>query len=719
MTTFTVTNEADLLDALTRINPNDGAPNAGVARDGAADVINITADITLSGVLPALNLSDALTINGGGFRIDGAAAVRGLVAWAGDVTINNLTFFRLAASGGDGGRGGGGGAGLGGGLFVHTGASVTLDTVTFDGNRAVGGAGSTFISNGGGGGGGMGGAGQASFNGGGGGFGTGAYTASQAGVVVGGASGGAGAVAGGAAGGVGGAGASAVSSGGGGGVGGGAGGGAGVSFTGGAGGFGGGAGGGSNGGAGGFGGGGGAGSGAADGGAGGFGGGGGSGAVGGEFGGSGVGGVGGGGGAGLGGAIFVQQGGSLTIRQATLLNNQTVSGGVGGGTAASGQAQGAGVFIQGAQDLTFAPTVGQTASVSAQIADQNAGGNRGRLVMDGAGTLSLLTANTFSGGIALNDGTLALGEVGAAGTGEIAFGTGAQVLRLANAVTAPGETFDTSLRGFATVDTVDVQGIGLATGAAMGANNVLTLIGGTRTVTLNFDDTENFAGFSFSLTSDGGGGTVVRLVAPAGATAPPVVSPNDDLILTPGFGGQGGGATLAAGDGADIVRGTESNDSINGNRDNDSVRGNGGADSLYGGKGADILSGDDGDDSLSGNLGEDSLQGGGGNDSLYGGQGADALNGGDGADRLSGDLGNDLLTGGAGADRFVFAKGGGQDWVLDFNFAEGDRIQLAPGTAYTTFNHFGDVVISLGNGDQIAISGGSFAAFTADWIVFA
>ena len=70
-----------------------------------------------------------------------------------------------------------------------------------------------------------------------------------------------------------------------------------------------------------------------------------------------------------------------------------------------------------------------------------------------------------------------------------------------------------------------------------------------------------------------------------------------------------------------------------------------------------------------------------GTDRLYGGDGNDVLTGGAGRDLLVGGEGNDLLLGGhegatlfgqGGADTFVFT--GGQNWFMDFNPGEGDRI---------------------------------------------
>ncbi len=59
--------------------------------------------------------------------------------------------------------------------------------------------------------------------------------------------------------------------------------------------------------------------------------------------------------------------------------------------------------------------------------------------------------------------------------------------------------------------------------------------------------------------------------------------------------------------------------------------------------------------------------GGAGNDSLTGGSGNDLITGGDG---------NDTLVGGFGADTFVVGFNG-IDTIADFNFSEGDIIQVS------------------------------------------
>ncbi|MCW6050843.1 DUF4347 domain-containing protein [Lyngbya sp. CCAP 1446/10] len=376
--------------------------NAGI------DTITLTADITLTGLLP--KISDNTIIIGGGFAIRGANNFRALVVDSGanPVNISNLTIDSARALGGNAPVGGGGGAGgLGGALFINTG-SVIVDRVTFSNNSAIGGngtAGSGGVGgnsdlntgvpggtpgaagiggvggtpNGVGGTGGTAGDGSAGFPGGTGGIGgiggTGGATTgsggpgSAGGIGGGGIFGGGGG--GGGAGGAGGATAGApgiVGVGGTGGVGGigGLGGGGGAGGVGGAGST---AGTGGVGGAGGTGGGGGAGS---------------TGGVGGAAGGGAGSTTAGGGGAGLGGAIFVG-GGSLTLTNSTLYSNRVTGGNAGDVTAGAGTAAGGAIFVNlgAAATLTnntiayntaTAATVGAPASLIARSGGIDNGG---------------------------------------------------------------------------------------------------------------------------------------------------------------------------------------------------------------------------------------------------------------------------------------------------------------------------------------------------------
>jgi hypothetical protein len=381
------------------------------------------------------------------------------------------------AGGEEGEGGGGGGAGLGGGLFVADNsaggeipASVTLDNVVFTSDSAVGGAGGGGGASGAGGGGGLGGAGGGGARGGGGGGGTGSsgFGGASGGI------GGAGLISGAASGGAGfSGGAGGIEAGGGGGARLGGGGGGGVSGDGGlagpynsyggGGGFGGGGGGGTSGGGG---------TRFARGGVGGFGGGGGScptfiyGGTGGFGGGSGAGyGFGGGGGLGAGGDIFVMAGASLTIEGGSL-GAGTVTGGLGGGgSAENGQAFGGGLFLQGVETITLAPVKGTTETISGVIADQTGSGGAsynagaGSLVLDGAATLDLDTANTFTGGTTIDRGILELANTAGAGGGGITFASTSGMIDY-----AAGADLANTISGFGGEDKIDFSTIAYAMG---------------------------------------------------------------------------------------------------------------------------------------------------------------------------------------------------------------------------------------------------------------
>lgn len=139
-------------------NVNDRSSLANAINNAAnGDTITFTSDITLSfqqGILPSITKN--VTINGNGHTLSADHRVRGFIV--GDphnasvtptVAINNLTISRMHAGGGnsigsqgtvEGGGSGGGGAGLGGALLVLAGTNVTVTNVAFLSNTATGGA---------------------------------------------------------------------------------------------------------------------------------------------------------------------------------------------------------------------------------------------------------------------------------------------------------------------------------------------------------------------------------------------------------------------------------------------------------------------------------------------------------------------------------------------------------------------------------------------------
>ena len=346
----------------------------GNARNG--DTITFTSNITLTSNLPTL--AKNVTIIGRGNTLSGGGQYRGLSVEPNpriqpgpiNVGINDLNIEDTKAVGGKGGDsyikddglgggGGGGGAALGGGLYVGPGANVTVSNVSFSGNNATGGEGGSIYSAlgsyGGGGGGGStgdGSNGRALGYGGPGGYGGGGHGGSSSGT---------------------------------------------GSYTAEAGSFGGGGGGGGihnfSGGAGGFGGGGGA-----------------SGAVAccdaqGGFGGGAAASRAGGGGAGLGGAVYVDQKGSLALAGELSISGNSVAGGAGGrgrngAEAGGGQGYGTGIFLSGTGSITFAPGVGQIQRIGDIIATNKnpAIPSSGyHLIKEGQGTTILTGANSYTG----------------------------------------------------------------------------------------------------------------------------------------------------------------------------------------------------------------------------------------------------------------------------------------------------------------------------------
>ena len=181
--------------------------------------------------------------------------------------------------------------------------------------------------------------------------------------------------------------------------------------------------------------------------------------------------------------------------------------------------------------------------------------------------------------------------------------------------------------------------------------------------------------------------------------------------------GGGGSNSMRGDEGADSIVGGGGFDDINGNMGDDTINGgSGGNDWLVGGQGADFITGNAGSDLIYGNIGADTLVAGAGASTLLGGQDDDVVRGGAGNDWVSGDRGSDTVSGGLGADTFHATSGAGLDLVMDFNRAEGDRIVLDHGAAYTVSQVGADTVVDLGGGDQLVLQNVQLSALSAGWI---
>lgn len=181
------------------------------------------------------------------------------------------------------------------------------------------------------------------------------------------------------------------------------------------------------------------------------------------------------------------------------------------------------------------------------------------------------------------------------------------------------------------------------------------------------------------------------------------------------------------------INGTKRPESLYGTSAADTIFGNGGNDYIYGYHGNDRIWGGSGDDRIQGHQGDDEIYGDEGRDTLFGQQGHDSLDGGAGNDQLWGGTGADTQRGGAGTDTFNFSRSvdsttrsteqiqavtgdlddvAGVDTILDFNQAEGDRIDIS---RIDAFDQSRDGFNT--NSPFTVVSGPSTAAGTA-WIVY-
>ncbi|NJR24181.1 MAG: DUF4347 domain-containing protein, partial [Richelia sp. CSU_2_1] len=143
LATFTVNSTADtntfgtLRNAILLSNVSGGADTI--------DLSGISGTVLLTTPLPAITDSVTFQFNPTGttgLTIDGNNNRIFFVDNNASVSLANLTIQNGQAQGGAAPAGGGGGAaGLGGALFINSG-TVTIDSVTFANNRAIGGAGS-------------------------------------------------------------------------------------------------------------------------------------------------------------------------------------------------------------------------------------------------------------------------------------------------------------------------------------------------------------------------------------------------------------------------------------------------------------------------------------------------------------------------------------------------------------------------------------------------
>jgi autotransporter-associated beta strand protein len=144
----------------------------------------------------------------------------------------------------------------------------------------------------------------------------------------------------------------------------------------------------------------------------------------------------------------------------------------------------------------------------------------GELIKIDAGVLTLSHSNAYSGGTLINGGTLDLAALGAAGAGQITFGTGSQILKIENAALSPVtntiNTFGNPIQGIGVGDIIDLTGLTFAKGAKVSYNpNTDQLAVTSGGVTDALTAVLAPQGATFALSSDGANGTDITVVGVA------------------------------------------------------------------------------------------------------------------------------------------------------------------------------------------------------------
>ncbi len=160
--------------------------------------------------------------------------------------------------------------------------------------------------------------------------------------------------------------------------------------------------------------------------------------------------------------------------------------------------------------------------------------------------------------------------------------------------------------------------------------------------------------------------------------------------------------------------GTSADDLINFSSSQLSASGGDGNDRIFANNLANVINGDAGDDVIFGLKGNDQINGGTGKNIIYAGSDNDTIRDGGSFTQLFGEGGDDIFIlnsqdsgssfawGGAGADTFkTFVSNSNTDtvskWVMDFNHAEGDTIEVAFATSSAATYHIESAVADQNN----------------------
>jgi autotransporter passenger strand-loop-strand repeat protein len=166
-------------------------------------------------------------------------------------------------------------------------------------------------------------------------------------------------------------------------------------------------------------------------------------------------------------------------------------------------------------------SAGQSSSVSSGVTDTNdlvlSGGTE--FVLSGGftnattiafGGIEIVSAGGTAAATTVSGGTLEIQNGGVVGAGGVLFSGTSGTFRI------DGTTMPTStISGFVIGDTIDLAGVSFANGGSvqLHGGNILHVLEGSATYDLQLDPTQNFAGKSFRLSSDGASGTNIQVVS--------------------------------------------------------------------------------------------------------------------------------------------------------------------------------------------------------------
>lgn len=115
--------------------------------------------------------------------------------------------------------------------------------------------------------------------------------------------------------------------------------------------------------------------------------------------------TGGGGGAAFGGAVFVRQGGTITVRDSTMFSGNTTTAGIGSGTGVDGTTDGSSLYLMRNTNLLFDIADGQTLDFALSIGNNDGSAAPGPAVTkNGLGTLNLTGNSPLAGQATVNQG---------------------------------------------------------------------------------------------------------------------------------------------------------------------------------------------------------------------------------------------------------------------------------------------------------------------------